>query len=340
MAGCVGLALARVPWFGIGLGNDEGGVAWVASQWDDGTGSLYGGAWLDRPPLLVVLFKAAIVGGAAGVRLLGALAAVAIVLAAFVLARRLRDERAGLVAALLAALLTGAGALEAAFTPAELPAAAFAAWSVAALVHERFAVAGLLAACAVLTKQSFVDAAIVGLVVTVAARRPLPFLAGAAVPAVAVLLWLAVAGLSVRDLYDALLGFRFDALESLQGGTEPLKTRLGRLEEPAVQSGLIVLLPLAAYGLWRTNRLLLVWPAVALAGVLLGGSYWPHYLIALIAPAAVGAALAVCDQGDSPLIRIAVVAAVAGLVAFGSVRAYGDVHESPLREADADVAGT
>lgn len=338
LGGCVVLALAlRVPWATVPLGNDEGGVAWVAAQWDDGSGSLYGGAWLDRPPLLVLLYRLAVVGGAIGVRALGALAAVAIVLAAYVLARRLRDERSGVLAALLAALLTGAGALEAAFSPAELPAAAFAAWSVVALVHERFALAGVLAACALLTKQSFVDAGLVGLVVVLATRRAAPvarYAAGAAVPAAVVLLWLAVAGLSIRDLYDALLGFRFDALESLQGGTLPLRTRLGRLEEPTVQSGLIVLLPLAAYGLWRTRPLLLVWPAAGLAGVLLGGSYWPHYLIQVIAPAAVGAAVVVAP----PRARVVVVVAVAGLVAFGTARTLPLARDSVTRAADEDIA--
>lgn len=336
LGGCVLLALVlRIPWAMVGLGNDEGGVAWVASQWDVGTGWLYGGAWLDRPPLLVVLFKAAIVGGAGGVRVLGALAAVAIVLAVFVIARRLADERAGLIAAGLAALLTGAGAIEAPLTPAELPAAAFAAWAVAALVHDRFAVAGLLAACAVLTKQSFLDAGAVGLVVALASRRLPAFAAGAAVPAVVVGLWLLIADVNARQLYDALLGFRFDALESLQGGTLPLRTRLGRMEEPTIQSGLILLGPLSAYGLFRVRPLLLVWPVVGLVGVLAGGSYWPHYLIQLIAPAAVGAALVLARLQVGW--RVAAFAVVIALSAFGTLRVLDATLDNPTRQADEDI---
>ena len=51
----------------------------IARQWPGGHGSLYGAYWLDRPPLLVALYKLAVLGGDAGVRVLGAVAALALV---------------------------------------------------------------------------------------------------------------------------------------------------------------------------------------------------------------------------------------------------------------------
>src|SRR4051794_20624499 len=82
VAACALLALAlRAPFFSTALGRDEGGIAFIARQWPGGHGSLYGAYWLDRPPLLVALYKLAGWGGDLGVRGLGAVAAVALVLA-------------------------------------------------------------------------------------------------------------------------------------------------------------------------------------------------------------------------------------------------------------------
>src|SRR4051812_45973223 len=79
LGGCLLLALLlRAPYLSAPLGRDEGGIAYIAQRWPGGHGSLYGSYWLDRPPLLVGLFKIAVLGGDRGVRVLGALAAVAL----------------------------------------------------------------------------------------------------------------------------------------------------------------------------------------------------------------------------------------------------------------------
>ena len=75
---CLGL---RLPYIHFPLGIDEGGVAFIAKAWGTGHGSLYGAYWLDRPPLLVALYKLAVAGGATGIRVLGAVAALALVAA-------------------------------------------------------------------------------------------------------------------------------------------------------------------------------------------------------------------------------------------------------------------
>src|SRR4051794_29909587 len=163
--GAVALAL-RVPYFHVGLGIDEGGIAFLAQHWHGTSGtSLYGNLWLDRPPLLVALFKLAVLGGAGGVRALGAVAALALVGTAYALGRTLGGARTAGVAALLTALLSGSFSLAAVYPPAELLAAVPAAGSVACLLASRRrrglalpAAAGALAVTALLVKQSFFDA--------------------------------------------------------------------------------------------------------------------------------------------------------------------------------------
>ena len=81
LAGALLATLAlRLPFLTEPLGVDEGGLAYIARFWTGGRGhSLYGDYWIDRPPLLLALFKAAGAGGAVGIRVLGALAAIALV---------------------------------------------------------------------------------------------------------------------------------------------------------------------------------------------------------------------------------------------------------------------
>ena len=67
LGGCVLLALLlRAPYLSMPLGRDEGGLAYIAQHWSSGHGSLYGAYWVDRPPLLLVLFKLAVLGGQTG----------------------------------------------------------------------------------------------------------------------------------------------------------------------------------------------------------------------------------------------------------------------------------
>ena len=79
--------IARVPSMFRPLSPDEGGFLMVAAQWAKGT-SLYGDYWVDRPPLLIMLFQLAhLAGGPIGLRLLGAACVGSSVLLAAALAR-------------------------------------------------------------------------------------------------------------------------------------------------------------------------------------------------------------------------------------------------------------
>jgi 4-amino-4-deoxy-L-arabinose transferase-like glycosyltransferase len=306
----------RMLYLRVPLGVDEGGVAFIAKAWGSGHGSLYGAYWLDRPPLLVALYKLAVVGGAIGIRVLGALAALALVALATVVTRAVAGDRAARVAAVLSAGLSCSLALASVDTPSELLAAVPACGSVGCLVAAHrtgrarwLAGAGLLAVSAVLIKQSFLDAGFAGVVFLLAhsvrARRPAlrwaaVYTAGALVPVAAVGVWLLAAHVSPGSLIYALFGFRIHALHVLASSQLPLQVRVQRLFGPAVASGFAVVLVIALGGFWalRRDRVLAAtiaaWSAAGLAGVLAGGTYWPHYMIQLVAAASLlaGAALA------------------------------------------------
>lgn len=356
-AGAAVLALAlRAPFFGVPLGIDEGGYAAVARAWSGaGHPFLYGHLWVDRPPLLLLLFRLAVTGGAAGVRVAGAVAAVALVGAVFVLAHAVGGRRAAVPAATIAAILTGSAALEAVYTPGELLAAVPATGSVAALVlaHRRdsarpLVVAGALAVAAVLVKQSSLDAGIAGVVFVGAAalrpgRRwwPAAYAGGAALTLGALGVYLAVTGTGWGALAYAVFGFRLDALGAVAGPGSSFASRLASLGGPLVVSGLVVALPLAVVGILglRRDRLLAAllgtWLIAGVAGVLGGGSLWPHYLIQLVPVAALGAGLVLARLPATP--RLAVLVAVVGLAAAGTVEDRIELARHSPQQVPADV---
>ena len=337
LGGCLLIALLlRVPWLSAPLGRDEGGIALLAQHW--GGGSLYGEYWLDRPPLLILLFKLAILGGADGVRVLGTVAALALVVAIALLARALAGARASMIAGLLAALLTGSSAIGAVYTPGELLAAVPSTLSVLCLVHAHrsrqtgaVVAAGALAVTAVLVKQSFLDAGFAGVVFVLASasaerdvrvRWPVAYALGAAVPLLAVLAWLAVAGVSLSYFVYTMFGFRIDLLHTLSATDLPLHVRMRQLEEPAWDTGLALVVGGAVVGVLvvlRRDRVLMAtfaaWLAAGLVGVLGGGSYFVHYLIEVV-PA--GCVLAAAGLALVPAPISAAALAIVAYMALGS----------------------
>ena len=335
LGGCLLLVLMlRAPYLSAPLGRDEGGIAYLASHWSSsGNGSLYGAYWLDRPPLLVALYKIAALGGDRGVRALGALAAVALVVGIALLGRAVGGPGAGRIAGLLAAMLAGSVSMQAVYTPGELLAAVPSTLSVLCLVlahrsrQARFVIAaGALAVGAALVKQSFLDAGVAGaafVVVSAALHRevrlrwPLAYAAGAAIPLGALLIWLAVSQVPLGTFVYTLFGFRLDLLNTLAVSDIPLHVRLAELEAPAWDSGLLLVLAAAVVGLYhlRRDRVLAVtfsaWLAAATVGVLGGGSYFVHYLIGLVPVGCVAAAVVIASVRTP--IRVVVLAAFAAL---------------------------
>lgn len=359
LGACGLLVLAlRAPYLQVGLNPDEGGVAFIAQHWHGASGtSLYGNYWLDRPPLLLVLYKIAALGGIPGIRALGAVASLSLVGIAYAIGRQLGGLRVAAPAALIAALLTSSAALAAVGTPAELLASIPAAGSIACLLRARArprsfwwpAAAGALAVTAVLVKQSFLDAGFAGavfivlmLVRTRSWRVPVAYTLGALTPVAAVAAWMALGGVRAADLIYALAGFRVDSLHALQNSHTPLLLRLHTLEYPALFSGMVVLGPLAIVGLWRRRgdavlrATLLAWFAAGTVGVLAGGSYLPHYLIQLAVPSATGCAVLLARA--RPQIRWGVLGAATVLVVAIAMGAAVGLIAKPAHAKERDIA--
>ncbi|HEX2104119.1 MAG TPA: glycosyltransferase family 39 protein [Solirubrobacteraceae bacterium] len=332
----------------VPLGVDEGGLAYVASRWDSGEGSLYGAHWLDRPPLLLALFRIVAAGAEVGIRALGAVAAIGLVVLAAATARSLAGDRAASTAAILAAALAGSVVLTAAYAPAELLAAVPSAAAVLCLVRAHrtalarwLVAAGALAATAVLVKQSSVDAAAAGAAFALASpgrggdrlRRLLALGAGMTATLSLVATGHALAGHPADALPYALVGFRIDALDALAGMDPPLGERLGRLAAPALGSALVVVLAAAVAGVAALRRdgvmawTAAAWLATGAAAMLAGGSYWAHYLIQLVPACSVLAAVALATA--APWRRAAFGAAVVLTVAAGNVYGAVRVRERP-----------
>lgn len=361
IAGCVLLAVAlRAPYFGVPLGVDEGGIAYIAQAWPGGHASLYGAYWLDRPPLLVVAFKLAVVGGDAGVRALGALAAAVLVVTVGALGRLIAGDQAARSAALVAALLGGSVALGAVYTPGELLAVVPASLSVLGLVlaHRRrearwLVAAGALAVSAALVKQSGLDAGLAGITFLAASavqdhrfdlRRWMAYGAGCALPLAVVAVWQVTTARGVGGgLVYALFGFRLNALHVLAGSNLPLHARLTHLAVPALASGLVLALGGTVIGLrhLRGDRVIaltmVAWLAGATVGVLGGGSYWSHYLIQLIPVCSIATAVALAAA--PPRVRLAVLSGAALVAAATALGAVWFLAAHPQRRPELAVAG-
>ena len=96
----------RLPLLGRTATPDEAGFLLVGGQWHPGGTSLYGNYWVDRPPLLITVFRlAAEAGGLVPLRLIGCLATALTILGVAHAARSLGGSRVAAWAALTAAAL-------------------------------------------------------------------------------------------------------------------------------------------------------------------------------------------------------------------------------------------
>jgi len=303
------------------LTSDEGGFSMVARGWHATGPYLYGHQFVDRPPGLMMVFETAQRLGPYGVRLASAASATALVAASAwaVTAVRGRPGWAAWTACALAASpLLGTYQLN-----GEIISAALVMVSVGAILHGLSrpgsvlttaclgALAGGCAGTAPLVKQNFVDgfAFAVVLVATSLALQRLPsrrllvllitFLVGAAGPWLAAVTWAADRG-DARALTYAMFGFRADAGDVITDGSwQAPAAGLLELVWLAAATGMLLLSVQLVVGHRRAliSRSPAVWAvtvagAVELAGVLLGGSYWPHYLIGPIPMLALAAGTA------------------------------------------------
>lgn len=315
--------LVRLPFIGRPAFPDESGLLLVARQWHSGGPALYGDLWIDRPPLIVGFWSVAdLFGGVEAARLMGcAFIAVAVLAAGWsgwlIGQRRGAYWAAGSTAALLGSPLMSTNAIngELLAVPLVLLSCALTLtavrrmWSVR--VEAGIAVlAGLVGACALLVKQNFVDALLFAVVLLVVegARHDLTWhrvrrilgwgMFGALVPLAATVVWAISSGHDVADLWNALYGFRSDAVGTIatQSFSAPAE-RLVRLVGVGIISGIVLLSLRYLSTLRRAVRgdaALAVATAAMLAfgyvSVLAGGSFWLHYLIGLVPAVALAAA--------------------------------------------------
>ena len=320
--GAVVAAVAlRAPLTGALPFPDEGGMLLVARHWHaDGPG-LYGSLFLDRPPLTVVFWRLAdTLGGVEAGRWLATVGVALLVVSASWAGHLLGGVRGARWAALVSAALATTPLLGTREVDGELLAVPLVMLSCALTLAAatplrrppaRVALAfgaGVAAASAVLVKQNFVGGLVFAAALAVAAlaRRRwsvataasvlVPGAVGAAVPLLATAVW-AARGPGLDTLWYTLYGFRGDAAEVV--ATHDMSAPDLRMEVLAVIALASGLLPLLGVYLWRARRRLRIGDpvtiavvslvAVDLAGVALGGSYWPHYLIALVPASALAA---------------------------------------------------
>ena len=298
------------------LGADEGGFTMVAHFWRDPGAYLYGPLWVDRPPGLIGVFAVADSLGPFGPRLVVTAVAGLAVLTAADAATLLAGRRAGTWAAWAAFAFYCSALLEAQMLNGELVASTAVLLAMdATLRADRVAstraavwrlglAAGAAAAAAALMKQSFVDGITFGVVLLglrmVRGRRDRPgshleasalaaFLTGTSLTLVAVATW-AAAQVKLDDLVYAVGGFRFDAARVLASWSPAAPIhRLQMLAVLVLVTGLGLLLLVSLASSWPflrhpspTTLAFAAAAAVEVVGIVAGGSYWAHYLIALV----------------------------------------------------------
>ncbi len=308
-AGAAGLA--PLPFLSRPLSPDEGGFLLVASQWGPGH-SLYGHYWVDRPPLLLMVFDVAShLGGAVGLRLIGVVAVVASVVLTSATATAATGRRT-VVPALVAAIFLSTPLFGTTEVDGELLAVPLVLVGALALVRSWSArvagglawsaAAGAAGAGAFLVKQNVVDvfvAAGVLLVLTArrsglrATARSASVIAVGALTTLAFVLGVAeTRGTEPGRLWDAVVTFRAQAASVIQASSSSATpARFHGLLVAALLSGVPVVVLVLAVRLRAPARAgaapdlravavaVLLWEAVAVVG---GGSYWLHYLIGLV----------------------------------------------------------
>jgi len=313
MAGLTCL-LGWLPFVARPLSPDESGLLMVARQWAPGD-SLYGDYWVDRPPFLIALVAVGdLLGGAWGFRLLGMIAVCASVLLAGALGRVVAPgvATAAVLPAATASLLLGTPLFGGSVVNAEvLGLPLLLSGMIAAIASSRAPVsrtallwgiaAGAAGAGAALTKQNLVDVFVLLLALLLTgglsrqSQSGVPTALGAVIGAGVVVLTAgagaAALGTGPAELWSAVVSFRGEAttvlLESPTSGKRFRLMFLALLGSGAPLLVGVLLLHLRrrdavapAHAHLRLPLLaVLVWESVA---VLMGGSYWLHYLSGLV----------------------------------------------------------
>jgi hypothetical protein len=310
---CSAVIVARLVFVWQPLRPDEGGYLLAARNWRAGGEFLYGDFHVDRPPLLMLIFRlAALSDWDRMIRLLTLPFALVVVVAAARAGYLAGGRRAARWSAMTGAALVSSPALGADQANGELFAVAFVSVSVALTLDAwkqrtgaaqyRFALAaGAAGGAASLVKQNFLDGlffvAVLVLAESMQARgvtersrlTAIGSAVGAALPHLLVAVWATSVGVGGLRLWTDLAAFRGDAFAVIwRGSTHAPVLRGVTLVALAVVSALVPLIwtwvracrarrwPLSPEE-WAVNGALLF----GVASIAAGGSYWPHYLLQL-----------------------------------------------------------
>jgi len=332
----------RLPFLTHAPSPDEAGFLLVGGQWNGTGSSLYGSYWVDRPPLLITIFRlAASLGGVTALRLIGCVAVTLVVIGSARVAALIGGHRAAGWAAMTSAGLCLTPLLGGYEVNGELLAAPFTLGGIACVILavrstgrrpalKAAAAAGAFAMASLLIKQNLADVAVYGVVAFALSSwhrdrerfwtLTLGAVAGASAAALAVAAWTVGHGTSLIGVFDAMYPFRVHADQvQAAGGSQHSIARLTGLAAVAVFSGLGLLLLGLARDVVLHRRRDALWSAlVAMTGfavlsVLLGGNYWHHYLVELIVPLSVAAGVLASRRG------LAARSLIAYVVIVGSV---------------------
>ena len=343
--------LCWIPFAGRALSPDEGGLLLLAGQWSPGS-SLYGDYFVDRPPGLIALAALAdAAGGGWALRALGIVAVVVTVLLSGVLGRAAAPGRpaAPVLTAATAALLTTTPLFGGTVVNGELLGLPFLLGGIVAAMYAARSgsarpalwwgvLAGASGAGGALVKQSLLDVFVFAAVLLLVGRRarPLVGVALGAVGIVVVAVWAASArGTDPGALWDAVVVFRQQAASVIaSSATASTPRRLAGLLLALLATGapiLAVVLARRLPGRADDSAPDLRWPALAtlaweLVVVLLGGSYWLHYLMGLV-PGLVLLTAAACQR---PLPGRRTLLATYGVMAISTVGALVWVAVLPI----------
>lgn len=371
------LLLVYVPALLVPLLPDEAGYWVVARAWDPQPDNMFGFYWADRTPVLIWMFQAGeALGGPFMPRAFIAVLGVLVVVAAYRAARIVAGPEVARWATAATVILLSNPAWLAWTAKSEsfgVPLVMVSCWLALEALHHRpgwarlalAAGAGSVGMLAVGMKQNLAGGLVFGLVLLVASllRRDLSprhaatlagaALAGAMVPVLGLLVWAEVNGVRVASMWEMIYGFRTDAFDVItRGHTDAPLTRVRDLLLLFVGSGMGVLIVLFLASLRRTFTIrpavtpaVVAMLAVDVAGIVLGGSYWTPYLVALVPATVLCVVLVLVSDSLARLVKASVVyAAVASallLAYFGFTHVTGrseSTHATYTGQAVGDVA--
>ncbi len=314
---------------------DEAGYSAVARLWANGE-KLYQGAWIDRPPLILLIFRA--LNSVAphsryAMHAMSAFAIAATLLLVCAISNLLDSRRSAMLAAVFLAIFyvskldfvsANGEMLASPFICGAIYLALKAIRAVSARHVAMFAfVSGALAACAPLIKQSAFDGGVVAFAIIAIAQTTTrrKALGGFTVGAISVcaLTFLHATTIGLSLWWNAVAGARFQANSSLHHNGIWTRLKPGFLMNlipllPCfVGCGLAVLPMLLRRGRTRNheqvdrhesptfsrttkNRMFFAWIMSSAVGFFLGGEFWQHYWLLPAIPMSMVAGMACNGQ--------------------------------------------